>query len=112
MMKKLISGLAALLFVSVVYISTGAAQETAPKMIRGGLLNGKAISLPKPAYPEEAKKDNAEGRVSVAVTIDEEGNVIDAKALAEFTVKGADGVEETKQVHPALQEAAEKAAGR
>lgn len=87
------------------------AQETAPKMIRGGVLNGKAVRLPVPAYPEAARADNAGGPVSVEVTIDEEGNVIEAKALSIFTVTADDGsLVETKRVHPALREAAEQAA--
>lgn len=87
------------------------AQETAPKMIRGGVLNGKAVKLPVPAYPDAARADNAGGPVSVEVTIDEEGNVIEAKALSIFTVTADDGsLVETKRVHPALCEAAEQAA--
>ena len=94
-------------------LTSMSAQENAPKMIRGGVLNGKAISLPKPPYPEEAKKDGAEGRVSVIVTIDEEGNVIEAKAAAEYKVAGTvndNGEPEMKPIHPALREAAETAA--
>ncbi|HSS19936.1 MAG TPA: energy transducer TonB [Pyrinomonadaceae bacterium] len=49
--------------------------------IRGGVLNGKAISLPVPAYPAIAKAANASGTVTVEVTIDEDGNVISAKAV-------------------------------
>jgi TonB family protein len=47
----------------------------------GGVLNGKAISLPKPAFPEEARQLRASGIVRVRVTIDETGRVIAAKAL-------------------------------
>jgi TonB family protein len=82
-------------------------------MIRGGVLNGRAISLPKPPYPEEARKDGAEGPVSVTVTIDEEGKVIEAKAAAEYKVAGTvndNGEPEMKAIHPALREAAETAA--
>jgi TonB family protein len=103
------------LFLALAVCLTGAfAQENAPKMIRGGVLNGKAISLPKPPYPEEAKKDGAGGPVSVTVTIDEEGNVIEAKAAAEYKVAGTvneNGEPEMKPIHPALREAAETAAG-
>ena len=38
-----------------------AAQENAVKTVNGGVLNGRAASLPLPKYPEEAKKDGAEG---------------------------------------------------
>lgn len=50
--------------------------------IQGGILNGKAISLPKPDYPAEAKQAKASGNVVVQVTVDESGIVIDAKAVS------------------------------
>jgi len=50
--------------------------------ISGGVLNGKAISLPKPAYPPIAKQAHASGTVVVQVTIDENGNVISAHAVS------------------------------
>ncbi|MBV9211971.1 MAG: energy transducer TonB, partial [Acidobacteria bacterium] len=50
--------------------------------ISGGVLNGKAISLPKPAYPAIAKTARASGTVVVQVTIDENGNVISANAIS------------------------------
>jgi protein TonB len=55
----------------------------APKApISGGVLNGKAISLPKPAYPAIAKQAHASGTVVVQVTIDENGGVISAHAVS------------------------------
>ena len=50
--------------------------------ISGGVLNGKAISLPKPAYPPIAKAAHASGTVVVQVLIDENGSVVSAKALS------------------------------
>ena len=50
--------------------------------VSGGVLNGKAISLPKPAYPPIAKAARASGTVTVQVTIDESGNVIAARAVS------------------------------
>ena len=44
--------------------------------ISGGVLNGKAISLPKPAYPAIARTAHASGTVVVQVLIDENGNVV------------------------------------
>jgi TonB family protein len=108
-MKRIILVSLGVLIVMAGLVGAVSAQET-PRAIRGGILNGKAISLPKPAYPDEARRENASGKVAVDVTIDEQGNVIEAKALSEYKFKGADGVEETTPVHPALQEAAEKAA--
>jgi protein TonB len=46
------------------------------------VLNGKAISLPVPNYPESARRARAHGSVSVDVTIDEHGNVISARAIS------------------------------
>jgi periplasmic protein TonB len=50
--------------------------------ISGGVLNGKAISLPKPSYPPIARAAHASGTVAVQVTIDENGNVISAHAVS------------------------------
>ncbi len=53
-----------------------------PKIVSKGVINGSAISLPKPAYPPTAKAVGASGAVSVQVTIDEAGNVISAVATS------------------------------
>jgi TonB family protein len=50
--------------------------------VSGGVLNGKAISLPRPAYPPIARQAHASGTVVVQVVIDEEGNVIWARAVS------------------------------
>jgi protein TonB len=50
--------------------------------ISGGVLNGKAISLPKPGYPAIAKAAHASGTVVVQVLIDENGNVVSANAVS------------------------------
>jgi len=50
--------------------------------ISGGVLNGKAVSLPKPPYPAIARQAHASGTVTVQVTIDENGNVISAHAIS------------------------------
>lgn len=67
----------------------------APKTVSGGVLNGKATSLPKPAYPPAAKAVRAGGAVSVQVLISETGSVISANAVSG---------------HPLLRSAAEGAA--
>ena len=50
--------------------------------VSGGVLNGKAISLPKPGYPAIAKAAHASGTVVVQVLIDENGNVVSANAVS------------------------------
>ena len=50
--------------------------------LRGGPLNGKAISIPTPEYPAIARQAQASGAVTVQVTVDEEGNVVSAKATS------------------------------
>lgn len=62
-----------------------------------GTINSRAISLPLPAYPTEARRVRATGRVVVDVTLDSEGRVVDARATAG---------------HPLLRRSAENAALR
>jgi protein TonB len=64
-------------------------------MVSEGVINGKATYLPVPQYSAAAKAVDAKGTVNVQVTIDEDGNVISAKA--------ATG-------HPLLKPSAERAA--
>lgn len=68
-------------------------QQRAP--ISGGVLNGKALSLPKPPYPPIAKAARASGTVTVQIVIDERGCVQSARAVGG---------------HPLLQSAAAQAA--
>jgi TonB family protein len=51
------------------------------KPISGGILNGKALSLPAPTYPMMAKQARTAGVVEVEVVIDITGKVISAKAV-------------------------------
>jgi TonB family protein len=58
--------------------------ESKPKRapISGGVLNGKAITLPKPDYPADAQAAGASGTVVIQVTIDESGMVISTRAIS------------------------------
>jgi TonB family protein len=58
-------------------------------------MNSRAVSLTKPAYPQNAKQVNASGQVTVQISVDENGNVTSARALSG---------------HPLLRPAAENAA--
>jgi len=51
-------------------------------LIQGGVINGKAISLPKPDYPRDLMSGaRPQGKVDVEVLIDENGSVISAGAV-------------------------------
>jgi len=67
------------------------------KVIQAGVVNGKALDLPAPAYPAEARRANAAGQVNVEVLINEKGHVISACSAPD-------------KVHPLLMEASEVAA--
>src|SRR5262245_3876591 len=76
-------------------IKDGAEPPAEGTKIEGGVLNGKALALPPPAYPAIARAAHASGTVTVQVLIDEEGNVVAAHAV---------------EGHPLLQAAAVAAA--
>lgn len=58
------------------------APRTLLKPVSGGVLNGKALSLPAPAYPETARRMRTAGTVEVEVIVDENGKVISARATS------------------------------
>jgi protein TonB len=69
--------------------------EPKKTVVSGGVLNGKAISKPSPAYPPIAKAARAAGTVTVQILVDESGRVVSASAVSG---------------HPLLQQAAVAAA--
>lgn len=87
----------ALFFILSVCVWPATAQKTtaAPKTVSAGIVNSKALDLPKPEYPAAAQAIRAKGEVKVQVTIDEKGNVVSAEAVSG---------------HPLLRAASEKAA--
>jgi protein TonB len=50
------------------------------KPVSGGVLNGTAVLLPPPVYPEAAKRMRTQGVVTVDVILDETGKVVAANA--------------------------------
>lgn len=66
-------------------------------IISGGVLNGRAVSLPAPAYPPAARAVGASGAVNVNVVIDEAGNVISAEALSGHALLRQAAVDAAKQ---------------
>jgi len=67
-------------------VAVGDAPPPAPKPLlrplSGGVLNGKALNLPMPNYPEAARRLRIIGLVQVDVVVDENGKVISAKVLS------------------------------
>jgi TonB family protein len=53
-----------------------------PSNVNVGVMNSRARELRKPAYPPIAKQMGASGQVVVQVSIDENGNVVAAKAVS------------------------------
>ena len=68
--------------VSTTVIGSEASSTSQRQLITGGVLNGRAISLPRPDYPPVARQAHASGTVVVQVTIDELGDVIAAHAVS------------------------------
>jgi protein TonB len=66
-------------------------------VVSGGVLNGKAISLPKPPYPQIARTARASGTVTVQVMIDENGNVVSASAVSGHPLLRAAAVQAARQ---------------
>ena len=68
-----------------------------PKVVSGGVLNGKAISKPAPPYPAIAKQARAQGTVTVQITVDEDGKVIDAVAVSGHPLLRSAAVQAARQ---------------
>jgi len=77
------------------YNPTVSSSPRAP--ISGGILNGKAISLPKPPYPAIAKAAHASGTVVVQIIVDERGCVISARAVGGHPLLQAAAVAAARQ---------------
>jgi TonB family protein len=52
------------------------------RSVNGGILNGRALNLAVPTYPQLAKQVHATGQVMVEVAVDESGRVVSAKAVS------------------------------
>ena len=76
--------------------SVANAQEPDQRTVSGGVLNGKATLLPKPAFPAEARAVGATGAVSVQVVIDENGDVVSANAVSGHPLLRAAAAEAAK----------------
>lgn len=92
-MKTLVVACFSLVIGLTSFVSFATAQEALSKILSGGVLNGKAIMLPKPSYPPAARAVGASGAVSVQVLIDEDGNVVSATAVSGHPLLRAAAVE-------------------
>jgi Ca-activated chloride channel family protein len=81
----------------VAYIISGEEKQAVGEKPASEII--KATVLPKPAYPAAAKAVKAAGAISIQVTIDSNGNVVNSNVLSAKTNAG----------HPLLQQAAEQA---
>lgn len=59
-----------------------AVEKAKPRIIHKSVINGEALSLPKPPYPPLARQMGIQGTVTVQVLIDETGKVVSAKAVS------------------------------
>ncbi len=75
----------------------GVGKNPKPLRISGGVLNGKATSLPQPPYPAVAKAVKAQGTVVVQVEVDEQGQVISASAVSGHPLLRAAAVAAARQ---------------
>ena len=57
-------------------------QDCGENVIEGDVETGRALELPKPAYPPLARAANASGQVTVQVIIDVDGTVMAAAAVS------------------------------
>ena len=57
-------------------------EKSVPRVVSKGVINGEALSLPRPIYPLLAKQLRIQGTVSVQILIDEAGKVISAKVVS------------------------------
>ena len=102
-----------ILVLTLVFACAIVKAQEAPRTLLAGLLNGRAISMPKPEYPEEARAARVGGLVGVNVLVDENGRVVsaDAEATDQRTRLAPDGTKlDPVPVDRSLQAASEAAA--
>ncbi len=70
-----------------------------PKIVRksGGVLAGSAIKRANPSYPQEAQDAKVTGAVVVEITVNEEGNVVSARAVSGHPLLRDAAVEAARQ---------------
>lgn len=84
---------------------TPPAPVKAPESINVGILSSaNAVRMAKPVYSPMAQRSNIEGRVTVEVELDLEGNVVDAKAISghQFLRGAAEDAAKKSKFKPAM----------
>src|SRR6266496_527095 len=76
---------------------TDTTETDSAKPIDGGVLNSKALDLPKPKYPEAARSAKVVGRVTVKILLDEKGNIVSAEAIDGPEILRASAVEAARK---------------
>jgi Gram-negative bacterial TonB protein C-terminal len=76
----------------IAVIKSQTKKKNISKVISLGVVNGKALNLVRPEFSLAAKSVNVRGSVNVSILIDEEGNVIDAKAVSGHPLLRANSV--------------------
>ncbi|MBD0370535.1 MAG: VWA domain-containing protein [Pyrinomonadaceae bacterium] len=82
---------------AIVTSTTPVASAPSTKQVSGGVLNGRALSLPKPDYPATARAVGASGLVVIEVTVDETGKVIAARLVSGHPMLKAAAIAAAKQ---------------
>jgi TonB family protein len=83
------------IFLIFALCGVGFGQKT--KITKFPILNGLATFLPKPGYPQKAEDFCVGGKVKVKVLVDENGNVIEAKAISGDELLRKSAVEAAKK---------------
>ena len=64
------------------FVDPHAGRFSPGKVISGGVVNGKAVHLEVPAYPDDARAMQVSGRIAIKVLISENGKVISAENMS------------------------------
>jgi protein TonB len=68
-----------------------------PIRIGGNLPESKLIRKVEPAYPELAKKARVQGKVTLRINVDEEGNVTDASVIEGYPLLDGAAISAVRQ---------------
>ena len=78
-------------------VAESSAVAAAGRPVEGGVINGRAVSKPAPAYPLVAKFARAKGAVAVRILVNEQGDVVSAWAASGHPLLQAAAVEAASQ---------------